>query len=226
MDVFIEKIFRNKIFNKEKLLNYGFKLQNNNLVYVTELMDRQFKLILTVYGVKNIEALMVDSFSNDLYTLHLVESATGTFIGKLRELYEKILSNIAYNCCNETLFLSTQANRITKLINDTYHDEPEFLWDKFPGYGVFRNPESKKWYAVILNIDKSKLDNKSCGCVEILNLKSDKKDVILLQQCPGFYPAYHMNKKYWITVLLDETVNDAKIMELIEKSHSFSKYKK
>ena len=34
-----------------------------------------------------------------------------------------------------------------------------------------------------------------------------------------------MNKKSWITVLLDDTVSDKKIMELVQKSHEFSEKK-
>ena len=47
-----------------------------------------------------------------------------------------------------------------------------------------------------------------------------------MQKENGFYPAYHMNKKSWITVVLDETLKDATIMELIEKSYNFSAGKK
>ena len=43
----------------------------------------------------------------------------------------------------------------------------------------------------------------------------------LLKQ-DGFYPAYHMNKKNWITVILDNTISDEKIMNLIDKSYSYT----
>ena len=34
----------------------------------------------------------------------------------------------------------------------------------------------------------------------------------------GIYPAYHMSKKTWVSVLLDETVEDQAILALLEKS--------
>ena len=107
-----------------------------------------------------------------------------------------------------------------------YGDEPEFLWKTTPGTGVFRNPATKKWYLAILDIDRSKIQEKikenEKGLVEIalIKLNPDKVQELIKQE--HFYQGYHMNKKYWITVILDETVSDENIMELIEESHSFS----
>ena len=36
-------------------------------------------------------------------------------------------------------FSSIQANRLTEWIIKKYNDYPEFLWDKSPGCGIFRN---------------------------------------------------------------------------------------
>ena len=33
-------------------------------------------------------------------------------------------------------------------------------------------------------------------------------------------PAYHMNKKYWITVPLDERIEDEELFKLVEKSYN------
>ena len=102
-----------------------------------------------------------------------------------------------------------------------YYDEPSFEWESYPDFGVFKNKDTKKWYALIMNIDKSKL-NDGEGSIEIVNLKIDENKIKQLLMKKGFYPAYHMNKKYWISVALDETLADEVILELIEESHSFT----
>ena len=51
-----------------------------------------------------------------------------------------------------------------------------------------------------------------------MNVKLDKDEITELLKTRGFYPAYHMNKKNWITILLDDTISDEVIMCLIEKS--------
>lgn len=222
MDVISNKIFKNKIFNSKKLLNFGFVKHKNNYIYTTSLLADQFKLIITISSDKNIETKMIDTATQDIYTLHLVNDAAGTFVGLIREAYENILEQIADKCCNATYFSTEQANRLTELIKEKYGNSPEFLWEKFPGFGVFRNPESEKWYGLISHVDYSKLDNKKNGDIEILNIKLDKDKIPNLQKIAGFYPAYHMNKKSWITIVLNETVSDKKIMKLVDKSHKLS----
>ncbi len=226
MDSFTKRIFKNKIFDKTKLSQFGFKHKKDDYIFIKKILDGQFELTVTVSGKKDINTQLVDCVSGDLYTLHLVENAVGTFVGNVREEYEKILTSIAEHCCSDTYFVFPQANRLTELIKQKYNDTPEFLWENLPGFGVFRNPESAKWYALISRIDKSKLEKKSHGEVEILNIKLDTDEIIELHKVKGFYPAYHMNKKYWITIILDDTISDKKIMDLIEKSHVFSQNKK
>lgn len=47
-------------------------------------------------------------------------------ISKVRTAYEQILIDIRNHCFEKNYFISPQANRITKWIETTYHDEPEF----------------------------------------------------------------------------------------------------
>jgi predicted DNA-binding protein (MmcQ/YjbR family) len=53
-----------------------------------------------------------------------------------------------------------------------------------------------------------------------VNLKCDSNKIIDLQErFSGVLPGYHMNKKHWITVLLNEDVSDALVMEWIRDSY-------
>ena len=72
-----------------------------------------------------------------------------------------------------------------------------------------------------MKIDWSKLDVKQEGKIEVLNLKLDQVSQ-LLEEAP-FYPAYHMNKKYWISIPLDERVEDNHLFELVAKSWALTK---
>lgn len=222
MDDFVNKIFKNKVFVEAKMQKFGFKKIGDSFVYTKKLLDNQFEFYIKISGTKNIETRLTDIQTKDIYTLHLLEGAAGTFVGEVREAYRNILDKIAENCCKSTYFIFPQSNRLTDLIKEKYGDSPEFLWEKFSGTGIFRNPQTRKWYAAILNIDKSKIDKKSKGEVEVLNIKLDKEEVQNLLKQKGFYPAYHMNKKSWITIILDETFDDKTIMHLIKKSHIVS----
>lgn len=73
-----------------------------------------------------------------------------------------------------------------------------------------------------MNIDRSKLDKGKSGEVEIINLKLRPDQVKEALARDGFYPAYHMNKKNWVSIVLDGTLSDESIMDLIERSHFFT----
>ena len=35
-----------------------------------------------------------------------------------------------------------------------------------------------------------------------------------------FYPAYHMNKKHWLTIILDKEVDEPLVQKLLEESYA------
>lgn len=96
--------------------------------------------------------------------------------------------------------------------------EAEYLFAKFPGYAVLRHP-NQKWYAVIMDLARSKLGLPGQGVVDVLNVKCDPRMTGSLQQQPGILPAYHMNKESWVTVLLDGTVELGQIAILLDISY-------
>ena len=73
-----------------------------------------------------------------------------------------------------------------------------------------------------MNIPRSKLGEKSNNIVEIINLKIDKDKIQKLLLKNGYYPAWHMNKKLWISISLDETLQDKDIIKHIEESYAYT----
>ena len=115
----------------------------------------------------------------------------------------------------------SQSNRITNLIIKKYKIAPKFLWEKSPGYGVFKGVNDK-WFAIIMNINKNKIISNEDKEVEIINVKLN--DTSYLKE-KGIYKGYHMNKQTWFTIILDDSLTDEKIMELIDISYKLSNLK-
>ena len=115
--------------------------------------------------------------------------------------------------------MEQQQKRIMQYIEERYGSEPEHLWPQYPDYAVFRHPASQKWYAVILIVPKSKLGLDGDGAAPVLDIKCSPLMIGSLLSEKGFFPAYHMNKNTWISVLLDESVPDEKISSLLEFSY-------
>ena len=107
---------------------------------------------------------------------------------------------------------------IYEYVKKQYGTVPEYLWKDSPESAVLRH-KNGKWYAVLMQVEKSRLGLEEDTRVDIINVKCDPDMVGLLTQTYGFLPGYHMNKKYWITMLLDGTVSEAKILDFLDMSY-------
>ncbi len=107
---------------------------------------------------------------------------------------------------------------IYEYVKKQYGTVPEYLWKESPESAVLRH-KNGKWYAVIMQVEKSRLGLEGDTKVDIIDVKCDPDMVGLLTQTYGFLPGYHMNKKYWITMLLDGTVSEAKILDFLDMSY-------
>ena len=95
-----------------------------------------------------------------------------------------------------------------------YQVSPEYPWKKSDKNAVFRHSDNNKWFALVMNIRRDKLGLSGIEHIDVINLKINDmfyRDMIL--QKMGIIPAYHMNKQYWITVLLDGTVETEMLLD-------------
>lgn len=56
--------------------------------------------------------------------------------------------------------------------------------------------------------------------MEVMNVKCDPGIAGMIIQTYGFLPGYHMNKQHWITILLDGTVGESKILDYLDMSYN------
>ena len=105
-----------------------------------------------------------------------------------------------------------------KYINNVYGVTAEFPWLSAPTFAVYRHESNQKWFAVIMEIPKTKLGIDEEGNINVINLKSDPLLIGSLTLDNGIYPAYHMNKNHWITVCLDGSVEKDKAEWLLNLS--------
>ncbi|MDE7093711.1 MAG: MmcQ/YjbR family DNA-binding protein, partial [Oscillospiraceae bacterium] len=109
---------------------------------------------------------------------------------------------------------------------EKYHAEPEYLWARDPESAILRNSNNQKWFAVIMRISKDKLGLKNKELVWIADFKCDPLLIGSFLQLEGHFPAYHMNKNHWITVLLDGSVKEEQIFQLLDLSYCLIERKK
>lgn len=107
---------------------------------------------------------------------------------------------------------------IFEYVKKQYGTIPEYLWSSSPDSAVLRH-HNGKWYAVIMNVERSKLGLDGDDTVEIMDVKCDPEMTGMIIQTYGFLPGYHMNKQHWITILLDGTVGESKILDFLDMSY-------
>ncbi|MBR1619952.1 hypothetical protein IJ674_08670 [bacterium] len=139
----------------KKLKDYGFKKVDD--IFKIELLFKEglFKAVITINSDEDLSGKVYEVENDEEFLPLRVESNQGAFVGEVRAEYEKLLINIRDNCFTKKYYIFPQSNRITNLIIQKYGNEPEFLWEKFKGSGIFRNPGTRKWYFAILDTDRS-----------------------------------------------------------------------
>lgn len=202
-----------------KLEKYGFEKKYESYVYREKILDNQFEVIISFSENKSVSRV-VELFDGEEYALVDVEESVGPFVGIVREAYEKVIDKIVEKCTIQNVYKSLQANHVIEYIRNKYGDMLEFLWDD--ANAIWRNKTNAKWYGALLQVSKEKLGIKSEDVVEIIDLKYQKGETEQIVDNKLVYPGYHMNKNSWITVILDNSMENNELEKLIDNSYELS----
>ena len=205
------------MWNAEKLLSCGFEVDGENFIRREKILD-DFTLTIAIDNRGTVTTKIFDA-DGELYTLHLLDSASGKFVGSVKAEHERILKNLHEQCFDAEIFKSAQAVKLVEFIREKFSDEPEFLWEKFPSYAIFRRKDNRKWYALIAGVPKKFLKLGGAEEIEILNVRIEPEELDKIFDGKKYFRGWHMNKKSWLTVRLDETLTDEEIFARLEKSY-------
>ena len=213
------EIFKSYQFNKEKARDYGFVENGEVWTYSCQILQGDFIMTVSI-TTDNVSFQVFDKETGDLYPQVHMESMRGSFVGSVREACLEILYQIRKACFDVQDFICPQTKRIMTKVQEKYDNQLEYLWEKSPDTAVLRHEDNQKWYAVVMRIPWDKLEKGREGLVEAVNLKHDQVADLLSKK--GIYPAFHMNKRYWLSLALDDTLSDEMVLELIERSWNLS----
>lgn len=216
------KIFKSYQFNQEKAHAYGFVENWEVWTYSCQILQGDFFMTVSI-TTDNVNFQVFDQETGDLYPQVHMENMRGSFVGSVREACLETLYQIRKACFDMQDFICPQTKRIMAQVQEKYGNQLEYLWEKSPDTSVLRHEGNQKWYAVLMKISWDKLEKDREGLVEAVNLKHDQVADLLSKK--GIYPAFHMNKRYWISVVFDDTLSDSAVLELIEKSWNLTSKK-
>ena len=108
---------------------------------------------------------------------------------------------------------------------NTYNTIPDYPFDEDFETAVLRHSDNHKWYAIVMRVSRRKFGFESDEIIDVVNLKLPLEMFGSFGTADGVYPAYHMNKLRWISVLLPDAADDL-IEFLVNASYETTKDKK
>ena len=90
----------------------------------------------------------------------------------------------------------------------TYGTSPDYPFNKDFETAVLRHADNRKWYAIFMRVSRRKFGFDSDEVIDVVNLKLPTEMFGSFGAADGVYPAYHMNKLHWVSVLLPDSPDD------------------
>lgn len=204
-----------------KLPAVGFTKRQHDYQLERDFMDGQFHAVLRIKFDGQVSGNVIDNTTGEEY-LPLRAVHCGPFAAQVKTAYLDLLHAIARQCFIRVPFHSDQANQLAAWLDRAFHDQPEFIFKRLPDYAAFREPQSQKWYGLVMNIPRARLTDKKSTSkknkVEVIELRCPATQRAAWLDREGVYPAYHLSKKNWLCVILDGTVADADLEQMVQSS--------
>lgn len=199
--------------SSKKLLEYGCIEEDGAYRCIQKLKEPDFYAVIT-YENQELWADVYDAAIQEIYMPFHVQTANGGFVSALREEVEAQMEALVRLCVDGNPY----RKRILEYVEQKYQSYPQFPWKSAPEHGTLKTVKGK-WYGVIMHIPYRSLGIDAEGMTDVFNLKNHPDVIRELIDYKRFFPAYHMNKTYWFTILLDEQLSWNQIRELIDESY-------
>lgn len=123
-------------------------------------------------------------------------------------------------------FKSSQARALVDYIEAQYGREPEYLWERSPDDAIFRRADNQKWFGGIFHVRQNKIEPSAADTiVEVLDIRCAPDVIDFIADKKLIFPGWHMNKRHWITIILDGRMDMAQIYSLLDNSYELAKAK-
>ena len=91
---------------------------------------------------------------------------------------------------------------------EEYGTVADYPFDEDFETAVLRHGDSRKWYGIVMRVSRRKFGIDNDEVVDVVNLKLPIEMFGSFGASDGVYPAYHMNKLHWISVLLPDATEE------------------
>ena len=210
--MFYNEIFAKNIFNSKLAIAYGFSKVGDYYILQSDIDMENFNVIVKI-GKDSFEVNVIELPFNEEYILFNVSDSKGKFVSKIRRNVNELIEDIVNSC-----FTSLDYRKLLlDYVKEKYGTIPEEPWED-NNHATIKTSNSKKWYGIFMYLPYKTLGLDKSGKIDVLNVKLNPELIQSLIDKKHFFPAYHMNKKYWITILLDSYTDLNLVKSLIDES--------
>lgn len=210
--MFYNEIFDKNIFNSKLAIAYGFSKTGDYYILQSDIDVENFNVIVKI-GKDSFEVNVIELPFNEEYILFNVLDSKGKFVSQIRKKVNELIGDIVNSC-----FSSLDYRKLLlDYVKEKYGTIPEEPWED-NNHATIKTTNSKKWYGIFMSIPYKTLGLDKGEKIDVLNVKLNPELIESLIDKKHFFPAYHMNKKYWITILLDSDTDLNLVKSLIDES--------
>ena len=112
-----------------------------------------------------------------------------------------------------------------EMCSSSYLTLPDYPFEEDFETAVFRHADNRKWFALSMQVSRRKFGMDRDEVIDVVNLKLPTEMFGSFGAADGVYPAYHMNKLHWISVLLPDATDDV-VQFLVNVSFEATKNKR
>ena len=207
-------LLNDHLLDDVRLKKFGFILKNGNYYLEKPIKNKDF---IAKIKLSNSE-FSVDLFDvnfQENYELLDNENFQGSFVLGLRQEVSNLVDEIKKKC----LTYSNLENDVIAHIKKKYNVDPEHPWSAYPTFATFKCTNNNKWFALIMHIQANCLNVGGKYMLSVINIKLPPEKILSIIDNKSIFPAYHMNKKNWVTIVLNKEISSKTLFKLIDESH-------
>ena len=202
---------------------FGFRRNGKSgWLYAEPIADASLECRVFISSKGVISEKVIDLGTGDEYSQHRMAEANGRFVGQVRDAVTSLLKRVAADCFERDVFKQEMSKALLEDVRERWQEELEFLWEDSPEYAVLRRTDTGKWYAVLMRLPKRKFGLDSDEVSEFVLLRIPKDEAETIRDDKRFLPAFHMNKRTWFAIPLDDGVGFDEILLRMSRSRELA----
>lgn len=201
-------------YTEESLTAYGF--QKQSLGYSCQYSLHQGEYLCEIQVVNDeLSVFVYETAEHEEFLPFYIKQNQGAFVSEIRAEVDELIARLLKQCFTE----SEVKQELLSYAKEYFQTMPEYPWEGI-SHCVLKSAVKKKWYAIFMRTPYQTLGIERKGSIDIVNVKANPSLITQLIDKQRYFPAYHMNKKYWVTILLDRNTDIEKAKELLRGSYS------